>query len=235
MKVTVVCFDIDGTMYPKWVTHYKLAASVFRSPWLALRYQKFRRQVRLDEEVKTVPENKAGFRLRQAAWLSKQPSHSEATKKMEKRIERQFYASWRHAFAKLKPYPLVRETMEQLKAMGVKIAALSDFPIEQKLVALGVDDLVDFACCSEEAGYLKPHPAPFLSVCEALGVSPENVLYVGDSCQKDIIGAKRVGMQTCLIAPQARRANKRKELCPEAAFVCSDYKEFQEQIPKMLQ
>jgi len=238
MKVEVVCFDIDGTLYPKWVTHCKLIPSIFPSPLLALRYQKFRRYIRTETEEKTIPENETGFRLRQAAWLSKQPPHSEATQRMERRIERQFYATWNRSFATLRPFPLVRQTIMQFKTMGLTIAVLSDFPVENKLIALGIEDLVDFACCAEESGYLKPHSAPFLFVSKALNTPLNKILYVGDSCAKDIVGASQVGMRTCLLAPQAQSALRRARLqrsCPEATFICSDYEEIQEHVTKMLQ
>lgn len=241
MKIEVVCFDIDGTLYPKWVTDLKLVGSFFPSPLLALRYQKFREDIRKEDGEKTVPENEQGFRLRQAAWLSEKYNWGrgvEPIDRMYDRIEQQFYSSWRRAFAKLTPFPDVRTTLELLKARGIKLAALSDFPIERKLQALGVADLMDYSACAEESGYLKPHPAPFLYMCRKMGVEPQKVLYVGDSCRKDMVGASRVGMSTCLIAPAAKNPAKRSRLqasCPKAERICSDYLDFQRQLEPLLE
>ncbi|MEA5032887.1 MAG: HAD family hydrolase [Sphaerochaeta sp.] len=241
MKIEVVCFDIDGTLYPKWVTDLKLVGSFFPSPLLALRYQEFREEIRREGGENTEPENEQGFRLRQASWLSARYNWGrgvEPIDRMYDRIERQFYSSWRRAFAKLTPFPHVRTTMELLKARGIKLAALSDFPIEQKLQALGVADLMDYSACAEQAGYLKPHPAPFLHICRKMGVEPQNVLYVGDSCRKDMVGASRVGMSTCLIAPAAKHTAKRSHLrasCPEADMICSDYLDFQKHLEPLLE
>lgn len=242
MKIKVVCFDIDGTLYPKWVTDWKLMRSFFPSPLLALRYQRFRSYIRSHDEEHTVPENEEGFRARQANWLcnigSSQGDVDDRIRHMSERVERQFYACWRRAFSKLRPYPFVREAFEQLREQGVTIAALSDFPVERKLKALGVEDLVDYAACTEQSGYLKPHPAPFHMVCNDLQVEPSEVLYVGDSCRKDMVGASHVGMRTALMDPSAsseKRKDRRFKACPQADTIFSDYREFMEHIPKMLQ
>lgn len=240
MKIKVVCFDIDGTLYPKWVTDRNLMRSFFPSPVLAWRYQQFRKEVRKREDEKTIPENAQGFRKRQAAWVSnlgKRKGSDADIERTYRRIENQFYASWRKTFSRLTPFARVRSTMEELHRRGIRIAALSDFPVERKLEALGVADLVGFSACTEESGYLKPHPAPFRYICRELGVTPEEVLYVGDSCKKDMVGASRAGMKTCLIAPKAKHDAKREKLhhsCPEADHICADYTEFSNMIEELL-
>ncbi len=241
MKIKVVCFDIDGTLYPKWVTDLKLVRSFFPSPLLAIRYQRFRRHIREEGVQETVPANEQGFRLRQANWMAQQNRDREtggAVERMAEKIESQFYSSWKKSFSRLPAYPQVRETFEFLRSKGLRIAVLSDFPLEAKLAALHVDDLVDFAVCAEASGYLKPHVAPFQLVCDSMNITPPEVLYVGDSCHKDMFGASRVGMGTALIAPHAtteRKKKMRQKECTYADFIFSNYNEFMEHLKHMLQ
>jgi putative hydrolase of the HAD superfamily len=241
MKIKVVCFDIDGTLYPKWITDLKLVRSFFPSPLLALRIQRFREHMRREEAEKTIPPDSQGFRLRQATWVSNQSmskAEGERVEKMARKIEKQFYANWRKAFSSLPPYAGMRGVLETLRSQGVRIAALSDFPIGSKLEALKVDDLVEYAICTEESGYLKPHPEPFLMLCEKMDVEPIDVLYVGDSCRKDMFGASRVGMKTALIDPSAKRENRMNRSsrgCQHADMIFSNYSEFMERLEKMLQ
>jgi HAD superfamily hydrolase (TIGR01509 family) len=47
---------------------------------------------------------------------------------------------------------------------------------------------------SDEHGWRKPHPQIFTDALSVLGVSPGEALFVGDSPQDDIVGAKTVGM-----------------------------------------
>lgn len=240
MKIKVVCFDIDGTMYPKWITNWKLVRSLFPSLRFALRYQRFRRYVRNHQEELTVPASRDGFRRRQALWLLGSNAHQSSEQQIErvqKRVEHQFYRQWRQAFSQLRPFRHLREALTTLHEQGVTVAALSDFPIEQKLVALDVADLVDWAACTEDSGYLKPHPSPFLMVCSALSVTCEEVLYVGDSYHKDIEGAAQVGMRTALIDPSSTSEKRRRAKaasCVQADTIFSDYQEFMERIPEML-
>ena len=236
MNIQVVCFDIDGTLYPKWVTSWKLLRSCFPSISLAIRYQQFREYVRSAEHEQTVPANEQGFRERQARWLCSAAGEQDV-QKMTLRIQHQFYDRWSKDFSRLRPFPHIREAFEQLIDQKVVIAALSDFPIDGKLEALGVADLVSYAACTEQSGYLKPHPAPFLMVCSELQVQPEAVLYVGDSCRKDIIGASQVGMRTALMDPTAtseKRREQRRASCANFDVIFSDYQEFVGYLPEML-
>ncbi len=52
---------------------------------------------------------------------------------------------------------------------------------------------------SESAKAYKPDHRAFDALCDAAGVAPEEVLYVGDSAYDDAHGAKLAGMQTVLI------------------------------------
>ena len=47
-------------------------------------------------------------------------------------------------------------------------------------------------------GKRKPHPLPLRRAVKALGIKPENILFVGDDPRRDIRGAKWMGMKTAL-------------------------------------
>jgi putative hydrolase of the HAD superfamily len=49
---------------------------------------------------------------------------------------------------------------------------------------------------SSEVGFRKPDPRIFERVLEALGVAPENALFVGDRLYEDVRGAGELGMTT---------------------------------------
>jgi FMN phosphatase YigB (HAD superfamily)/predicted kinase len=52
---------------------------------------------------------------------------------------------------------------------------------------------------SDEVGAPKPDPRPFLAAVEPLGVTPDNVLHVGDLRRTDVAGARALGMSTVRI------------------------------------
>jgi FMN phosphatase YigB (HAD superfamily) len=47
---------------------------------------------------------------------------------------------------------------------------------------------------SEAIGYRKPRREAFLHTAEAMGVAPQDVLFIGDTFALDVVGAKGVGM-----------------------------------------
>ncbi len=52
---------------------------------------------------------------------------------------------------------------------------------------------------SDEHGWRKPHPQIFTDALSVLGVDPQEALFVGDSPQDDIVGAKTVGMDVAWV------------------------------------
>ena len=226
-----VCFDIDGTLYPKWMFAVNMALMAFPSIALARRYRRFRATIRLEQENPTVPANQKGFRLRQARSILEQddmPTDEHALEVLMNRIELQFYRRWDRKWLFMLPFRHLHKAMCSIRKHGMMIGVLSDFSIGRKLRALGVEDLVDISMCAEESGYLKPHAAPFDMLSQRLNVDSESILYVGDSYEKDIVGASRAGMTTCLIDPKARRADVREVLArryPLADMIIGGYDE----------
>ncbi|MFE0628665.1 HAD family hydrolase [Streptomyces sp. NPDC058864] len=65
---------------------------------------------------------------------------------------------------------------------------------ERKLTRLGLRDRFECLVCSQELGHAKPAPEAFLGACEALGLPPEEVAYVGDKADTDARGADAAGL-----------------------------------------
>jgi len=100
----------------------------------------------------------------------------------------------------LDPYPGVPETLEEIVEKGLKIAVVSDglrLKAWMRLNAAGLDKYFDTVVAYEDTGKKKPNPEPFITACEKLGVKPQECLMVGDWPERDIEGAKAVGMKTC--------------------------------------
>lgn len=71
---------------------------------------------------------------------------------------------------------------------------------KKKLEAIGLSlDSFRPLVTTYELGVYKPDPAPFLKTLELAGVSAEESVFIGDSIENDILGAKGVGMHTVLV------------------------------------
>lgn len=68
-----------------------------------------------------------------------------------------------------------------------------------KLDALGIADLFETTVYAGDDVPAKPHPKPYRVAADALGVAPENVLFVGDSLDSDVAGAEAVGMASAWV------------------------------------
>ena len=133
-----------------------------------------------------------------------------------------------------KLFPDAVETIKALKKMGLHVGIITDSDndyIRAHLEALGIYELFDSITTSEEAGYFKPHPRPFLLALEKAGVKPEEALYVGDNPAKDCVGAKNVGMLSVLLDPKGEK----RELWANCDFVVSKLGEVVEIVKGLME
>jgi len=101
----------------------------------------------------------------------------------------------------LKPYPKVKQVLKKLKGKGIKIGIVTDAPrlkAYMRLDAMGIADLFELVVGREDTGRLKPSKLPFKRALKILKLKPSSVLHVGDWPERDVKGAKSVGIKTCL-------------------------------------
>ncbi|MFF4949014.1 HAD family hydrolase [Streptomyces chattanoogensis] len=65
---------------------------------------------------------------------------------------------------------------------------------ERKLTALGIRGHFEAVLCADELGHAKPAPEAFLAACDALGLPPHEVAYVGDRLDIDALAARDAGL-----------------------------------------
>lgn len=98
-----------------------------------------------------------------------------------------------------KPLPGVIPLLKTLIAKGLKIGIVSDAPAINawiRLVQMGMDDLFDVVVTLDDTGERKPSRRPFELALQRLGLQPKSVLFVGDMPDRDIAGARELGMRT---------------------------------------
>lgn len=113
------------------------------------------------------------------------------------------YQAYREIFDKDCTYKVVvydgmTETLRKFKAMGVKLAVLSNKPhVQTKKVIYSLfgDDLFDWVQGQQDGIEKKPDPSGTLKIAETFGVKPEECMYVGDT-NVDMMTGNRAGMFT---------------------------------------
>jgi putative hydrolase of the HAD superfamily len=95
-----------------------------------------------------------------------------------------------------------KTTLDALRRAGLHVGVVSNIDddyLDPMIERSGLAGLLDDWTSSEEARSCKPHDAIYRVACAKAGVSPERVLFVGDSPEQDIAGARALGMTTALI------------------------------------
>ena len=91
--------------------------------------------------------------------------------------------------------------LEGLRDRGLKLGIVSNafdpgWLLHRDLDQMGLAERLDVAVFSSEVGFRKPDRRIFERALQALGVEPENALFVGDRLYEDIRGAAELGMTT---------------------------------------
>lgn len=94
-------------------------------------------------------------------------------------------------------HPRVLPMLWGLKARGVKLGLISNCYLEEaaEIRAFSGMSCFDDLQLSCEAGLMKPDPAIYHRATAALGVKPEDCLYIGDGGSRELETARSLGMQ----------------------------------------
>lgn len=212
MAIKAVGFDIDGTLYPDFRAHLRSMPFFLSHIRIILAFARTRGLMRETEDDFDESEAKI--------FAGELGCDLEKARKIRDRI---IFKGWEARFCGMKIYPGVRDALIRLKAAGLKIAALSDFPVGRKLEYFGIEELFDVILGFPESRRLKPRPEPFLVMTERLGLNPDEILYVGNKLDFDVRGAENAGMRGALIGPPGRKA-------PRGVTTFTDYRHMAESI-----
>lgn len=127
----------------------------------------------------------------------------------------------------LEPYPNVVPTLIKLIRLGLVIGILTDAPRLkgwQRLCAMRLQHFFDFVITRDDSGAPKTGGLPFEYALVKLKLSSEEVLFVGDSIERDIKGAKVVGMVTAL-AGYGTKDTEEAILSSQPDYILSDFRE----------
>ena len=216
MAIRAISFDVDGTLFDMRQMKRVFALPAIRNARLLKAYLAAREAVRARGQVGDA----RGEQVRLVAdSLGIEADEARA------RIEQLIDVEWMAAFARVKPFPGVREALRAFHAAGLGLVTVSDYPAAPKLAGMKLDHVPWAADIAAEAlGALKPHPVSFEAAVKALGLAAEEVLHVGDRLDADIAGAHAAGMQAALFTA----GNARKYDAPDGArppeLVFEDYR-----------
>lgn len=100
---------------------------------------------------------------------------------------------WRTFLSHAELFDDVKEFLDDLRIAGIPIAIVTDLTAQiqfRKVVYFGLDHYFDYIVTSEEAGYDKPHRAPFDIALEKMQPKGNRIWMIGDNPVADIGGAR---------------------------------------------
>ena len=96
-------------------------------------------------------------------------------------------------------YPNVGKTLIAISKMGLKLGLITDAPSREawtRLYTVGLHNIFDQVVTSDDTKQFKPSAAPFNLILKYFQISANESIMVGDWPERDLEGAKNVGMKT---------------------------------------
>ncbi len=106
-------------------------------------------------------------------------------------------AYWDGYFSKMKLFDDAVEFLEKYKDKLICIVTDLTCQIQlEKIEALGIEKYIDYIVTSEDAGIEKPHKNIFKLALLKTDLSNQEVVFIGDSYEKDYLGAQSVNIDS---------------------------------------
>jgi putative hydrolase of the HAD superfamily len=105
------------------------------------------------------------------------------------------------ASLRFSPYPDAAPALRELRARGLAVVVVSnwDSSLPEVLARAGLLELVDGVVASATVGAAKPDPAIFAAALRTAGAGAARSLFVGDSPERDVEGARAAGIRAVLL------------------------------------
>jgi putative hydrolase of the HAD superfamily len=199
-----VIFDLDGTLYHmKWYFRPLITIRVFPD---ILRLPRFlRERGKFAGKDMNSREELLNAICKSLSMIEKCSSHD-----IYNWITGVFYP----AFTAIMPYfrnsrPGLENVLQTLRDRDIRRGVLSDFNnVEERLSGLDVDtSLFDIMASSEQSGALKPSSRPLRAIAEQWGLSPDEILVIGDRDDTDGKAAQAAGMMFRKISDNKKKTS----------------------------
>jgi len=101
----------------------------------------------------------------------------------------------------MRPYAEVVDVLTSLQKQGFRMGIVSNWSwnLKDRVAQVELDAFFEVIWASAYAGCNKPHPDIFRQALARMGASHERILYVGDSYDHDVVGARNADLDAVLL------------------------------------
>jgi len=201
MAVIIISFDLDGTLTTKEFDEYiwETAIPTLYAEQHNLKFEEAHKKVW--SEYRTIQKNSL-------VWTD--------VKYWFERFG--FKKRWQEVFEenkdKIRIHPDVKETLDKLKC-GYKLILITRSPrefVDIKLSAAGLVGYFDHVFSTADFSRGVKGGSVFKKVCKILGISPAEMLHVGDDAEFDVMMPSTVGVLSVLINRESKTDIKNKTI-----------------------
>ena len=200
MKIKGAVFDMDGLMFDTENLTYKLQREILEKDGLSFSLENYKNTV--GKRTADLPEY---FEKLFGKEFSYEDFHGKCREEYRKYTEKNGVPIKEGLF----------ELLNRLKAENIKIALCTSTTrksAERTLRIAEVFSYFDALVCAEDVKNGKPHPEPFLTAAEKLGLEPSGCMALEDSLN-GIKSAKRAGMITVMVPDLIEPTDEIKAMC----------------------
>ncbi len=206
-RFRAICFDLDGTLYDQGPLRRTMAARIaiahLASPVTGYRtFRVLSAYRRAQEHIRRGMErNSADIAEEQLRLCSSLAGcDCDEVRQIVQRWFEEEPLAILHRFVR----PGATDFLTRARRLGLKLAVVSDYPAAAKLRSMCLLEHFDVVVSAQQAGIqsFKPNPAGLLWVLRELGVSPREMLYVGDRPSIDAEAATFAGLDAIMFTTE---------------------------------
>jgi len=194
-EIKAIGWDLDGTLYPKHAIPGKAIRG--RQYSLVAKANNWSYQKAKEEYEKKVAKVRSNTKTMTALGVDGSKFFTDLWDMLDlgKYIKRDL---------------MMVKTIKRLKGMRHFILSNSNRmdQINKKLRLIGLNpNKFEVIVSTVGLGAVKPDPKPFRKALRQMNLKPEEVMFVGDRAETDVMGANNMGMRSCLVRGRSQEAD----------------------------
>lgn len=197
-----VLFDLDGTLLP--MDQEKFIGAYFKELAKVVCNEKIDPETlktMIWASTKAMVKNDGSRTNKEAFWASFEEIIGKECERVKPLCDGFYTTRFHNVKAITKENPLAKKAVQLAAGNDRKVVLATNplFPMDGQRTRISwiglTEDDFEFITSYESDSYCKPNPQYYVSICERLGVKPEDCLMVGNDEREDMYAASSIGME----------------------------------------
>jgi HAD superfamily hydrolase (TIGR01549 family) len=201
VNVKAIFFDLDDTLHDHLEPFTKTIETIFPNDHQALFMIDVYKNFRHYSDLLWIDYSKNLITLEKLRIQRIQLALKDFGLSLSEKEAQTFQSQYEKMLENLKLFPEVPTLLDMLTGMNYLVGIITNGPVEHQWSKIRSLKLLkhikeDYIFISDGVGVAKPNPAIFDFVSTKMEISPENMIYVGDTWRNDVIAPMKAGWQS---------------------------------------